>query len=177
MWHAILPASVLLLAIRLAVANLQACIRRLECTCIGDHFQTARTERVRDCGVRAASGSGFPLVFLFSLGGGGGAWSRTLAVYEDVCSLSVCSQQDRVVVDLGPGETGQVVHRFQKLSVVLAMRGERGPWPVHGCEHILTVFVMPSVNRTNSIVSLVSSHSGRSASMRLRADFSESELS
>jgi hypothetical protein len=40
-----------------------------------------------------------------------------------------------------------------------------------------TVFVMPSVNRTNSIVSLLSRHSGRRVSMRLRAELCESALS
>jgi hypothetical protein len=48
---------------------------------------------------------------------------------------------------------------------------------VQYCEHMHTVFVMPSVNLTNSIVSFVSCHSGRSASMRLRAELWESELS
>jgi hypothetical protein len=40
-----------------------------------------------------------------------------------------------------------------------------------------TVFVMPSVNLTNSIVSLESRHSGRSVRMRLSAELCESLLS
>jgi hypothetical protein len=40
-----------------------------------------------------------------------------------------------------------------------------------------TVFVMPSVNRTNSIVSLESCQSGRRARMRLSAELCESVLS
>ena len=114
---------------------------------------------------------------LFSLGNECYEWEPTLAVYEDVCSLSVCAQQYRIAVGLGIGETGQLVHRFQKLSVVLAVRIEKGPSPAHHCEHMHTVLVIPSVNLTNSIVSLVSCHSGRSASMRLRAELCESELS
>jgi hypothetical protein len=40
-----------------------------------------------------------------------------------------------------------------------------------------TVFVMPSVNLTNSIVSFESRHSGRSVRIRLSAELYESVLS
>jgi hypothetical protein len=55
--------------------------------------------------VRAASGSGFPLrlACLVKMAGWG-AWEPTLAVYEDICSLSVGAQQYGVVVDLGLGK-------------------------------------------------------------------------
>lgn len=69
-----------------------------------------------------------------------------------------------------PGSLFTAFRSYPGLSQVLGvLYGEKAG--------LHTVFVMPSVNLTNSIVSLVSRHSGRSVRMRLRAEFCESVLS
>ena len=101
----------------------------------------------------------------------------TFTVYEDVGSFAICAQQYGILVYLCLGEARSLVHRFQELALVLAMCLKRALPPPERVLGVHTVFVMPSVNLTNSIESLVSRHSGRSVRMRLRAELCESELS
>lgn len=101
----------------------------------------------------------------------------TLAVYQHVSVLSICTQQDGFVINLRLGEPRQLVDGFEELQQVhVSTRPLSGFLlsPPDPAAH--TVLVMPSVKRTNSIESFVSRHSGRSVSTRFRAEFCESAL-
>ena len=69
---------------------------------------------------------------------------------------------------------GSLFTAFKSYPLLSRVQGNFEIGEVRG---VHTVFVMPSVNLTNSIVSLDSRHSGRSVRMRLSAELCESVLS
>ncbi len=95
----------------------------------------------------------------------------SVAVYENICVVSVSAQEDSLVIYLLDGLPRYFLDNFEKLSELqsrsLCMWVGKKP----------TVLVMPSLNRSMSISPSACSHSGRMLKTRVNADFSEDSLS
>jgi hypothetical protein len=100
----------------------------------------------------------------------------TITIYQHGGSVAVCSKEDGLLVYFEVGEAGSFIYGFHELGRASQKVDTWGLGRDMACLE-RTVLVMPSVKRTNSIVSRDDAHSGTKASTRLRALRWESALS
>ena len=102
-----------------------------------------------------------------------GDFARTFAIYEDLCAISVRPHQYCLIVYLFLRQAGFQVDNFKELGAVSLGLILKSLLPVSrealGKEGH-TVLVMPSVNRTNSMLFPGPSQSGLRVRISLRAD-------